>query len=249
MTDRNDGTASSSEELIRQARRAYEPTTEEAESPSSAYSAHGTIPTRAAADDRPAVDPATVSRPADYLREDYRESTYPGGSQPGVPAGGTYQEQRPSLSRRFGGLLIVGAIVIGFAVFSMFDRTKQVDDLAVGDCLLMPANEEITEVESAECTDPHELEVFHLVTLGDAAGAPYPGEDAVFDEIIDQCVDRFESYVAFPYEDSVWWVNAIYPTPDSWEEGDDRAGTCVLFQPGLGEDPLTLTGSARNSAE
>jgi hypothetical protein len=44
-------------------------------------------------------------------------------------------------------------------------------------------------------------------------------------------------------------VNAIYPTAESWNDQDDRAGTCVLFQPGAGNNPLSLTGTARNSGQ
>lgn len=246
MTDRTDGTGpSSSEDLIRQARQGYEPS-----APASAESAPAAPPASPASAVESSYSRVDVeeplSRPSDYIRSDYQDPGVAGS--PDVPAGGvTYQAQRPSFFSRFGGLLLVGLIVIGFIAFSAFDKTKAVDDLAVGDCLLMPENEEITSVESTECTEAHELEVFHLVTLTDSNSTPYPGEDAVFNRIMDQCVNSFDGYVGFDYQDSIWFVNAIYPTSESWNEQDDRAGTCVLFQPGAGDDPLSLTGSARNS--
>ncbi len=244
MTDRTDGTGpTSSEDLIRQARQSYEP-------PAPASDDAGPAPAAPAAPTPAAETPYAgldvdepLSRPADYIRSDYQD---PGA--PSVPTGGvTYQAQRPSFISRFGGLLVVGLIVVGFIAFSAFDKTKAVDDLAVGDCLLMPENEEITSVESTECSEAHELEVFHLVTLTDSSSTPYPGEDAVFNRIMDQCVNSFEGYVGFDYQSSIWFVNAIYPTAESWNEQDDREGTCVLWQPGVGDEPLTLTGSARNS--
>ena len=241
MTDRTDGTGpSSSEDLIRQARERFEP---EANTDAAPAPAEPTAP-QASYSSVDVDEPLT--RPSDYIRSVYQDPAAPGS--PDMPVGGvTYQAQRPSFFSRFGGLALVGLIVVGFIAFSAFDKTKAVDDLAVGDCLLMPENEEITSVESTECSEAHELEVFHLVTLTDSNSTPYPGEDNVFNRIMDQCVNSFDGYVGFDYQSSIWFVNAIYPTAESWNEQDDREGTCVLFQPGAGEDPVSLTGSARNS--
>lgn len=232
MTDRpdaDDGT--SSEDLIRQAREAFEPAAE----------VNPQMP----------ADPASseaVARPADYVRGDYYSQ--PAEATAAVPSGGpTYEAQRPSFFQRFGGLTIGIVVVLGFVVFSIFDKTTDVEDLGVGDCLLMPDAEEISSVESAECIENHELEVFGLVTLSEGDSAPYPGEDAVAEAIFEQCLPRFEPYVGTAYDQSAWYINAIFPTRESWEEADDRAGTCVLYQPGADDEAITLTGTARSSGE
>ncbi len=129
----------------------------------------------------------------------------------------------------------------------MFDKTKSVEALSVGDCLLMPTEEEITDVESADCDGEHELEVFAIVSLSAASGSPYPGDDAVINSIMDLCMPRFEPYVGLAFEQSVWWPNAIYPSPESWEEEDDREGKCVLFQTTASDDILMVSGTARSS--
>lgn len=242
MTDRTEsGEGSSSEDLIRQARQAYEPTSAVApeapprSEPAPPRSAPGT-----------GADGAAMNRPSDYVRSDYQVEPAP------VPPGDgtTYVAQRPSFFQRFGGLLVGLAIVVGFIVFNIFDRTTDVDALAIGDCLRMPDAEEISSVESADCADPHELEVFGLVTLTQGGNAPYPGEDAVAEAIFELCLPRFQPYVGTSYDNSVWYINAIFPTRDSWVEADDRSGTCVLYQPGApGEDALSLTGSARGSSK
>ena len=67
--------------------------------------------------------------------------------------------------------------------------------LAVGDCLLMPENEEIASVESADCEEPHELEVFALVSLPEGNDAPYPGDLELAELMFEQCLNQFESYV------------------------------------------------------
>ena len=115
--------------------------------------------------------------------------TAPGNMPPGGAV--TYQAQRPSFLSRFGGLLVGAAVVVGFIAFAAFDRTTDIEDLAVGDCLRMPDAEEISAVESAPCAEDHELEVFALVTLPESVVAPYPGEDAVANAIFELCLPRF----------------------------------------------------------
>jgi len=241
MTDRTDGSdASSSEDLIRQAREAYVSAEDAPTAPAADTS------TWAAAEAPPAVDSEAITRPSDYVRAEYQPAA--ATPQP-VPAGGaaTYEAQRPSFFQRFGGLLIGLAVVVGFIAFAALDRTTSVDDLAVGDCLRMPNSEEISSVESAPCAEEHELEVFATVVLSESTIAAYPGEDAVANAIFDLCLPRFELYIGADYETSAWYVNTIFPTRESWEEADDREGTCVVYQPGNNDEPVTLTGTARGS--
>ena len=242
MTDRTDGTdASSSEDLIRQAREAYD-SSEDMTPPAPPADAD----TWAAAESSYTAEPDATTRPSDYVRAEYQ----PAAAAPTTaPPGGavTYEAQRPSFFQRFGGLLVGLAVVGGFIAFAAFDRTTSVEDLAVGDCLRMPDSEEISSVESAPCAEAHELEVFALVTIGESSIAPYPGEDAVADAVFELCLPRFQPYIGASYDTSDWWINAIFPTQESWEEADDREGTCVVYQPGLNDEPTTLTGTARGS--
>lgn len=239
MTDRIDGPeTSSSEDLIRQAREAYVPPSDAPPAPS-----RQVTPPTAQVPGTP-----TQTHPSDYVRAEYQsEVATPGTAIPGGAV--TYQPERPSFFKRFAGLTIGLVIVLGFVLFSVFDKTTNVEDLAVGDCLLMPNSEEISSVESADCAENHELEVFALVRLPDGDSAPYPGEDNVANAILDRCQPSFERYVGTAYSDSIWYVNAIFPTRESWEDVDDREGTCVVFQLGPGDEIATITGSARGSAQ
>ncbi|MCP3976807.1 MAG: hypothetical protein GY720_20165 [bacterium] len=235
MTDRTDDgdQGSSSDDLIRQARAEYEPTE------------YGNVPPAqppASRSETPSSDSPPISRPSDYVRSEYQDQPVGGGA-----VAPTYQAETPSFFSRYGRLLLFGVVILGFIAYSLFDKTKAVDDLAVGDCLLMPAEEEITDVETADCEGEHQLEVFAIVTLTATNGSPYPGDDEVAGGIFDLCMPRFEPYVGATFEDSIWWVNAIYPSPESWEEENDRKGKCVVFQPGAGDDVIMLSGSARGS--
>ena len=76
------------------------------------------------------------------------------------------------------------------------------------------------------------------------ADGPFPGQAVIDDEAIAKCVPLFEDYVGSDYETSrldVWW---IFPTTESWNDGD-REVACVLYDLGLNK----LTGSMANSGQ
>lgn len=166
----------------------------------------------------PPVDPAS---PAD------RTATAPTG--PG-----------PAPARRGGGLasklwILVVIAVVGVGVFSLFDNSKTVDDIAVGDCMNIPEEDVFSTVDTIDCTEPHDLEVFALVDLSDigvefSSIASYPGDDPVYEASFNACWDAFESYVGVPYEDSAIYLDVFTPTLEGWDERGDRIANCVLYQ-------------------
>ncbi len=147
----------------------------------------------------------------------------------------------PAPSRRSGSgvgrIFIVLAVlaVIGVGVFSLLDSSKTVDDIAVGDCLDIPEEDVFSTIDTIECTEPHDLEVFALVDLSDvsiefSSVSAYPGDTAVYDAAFDACWDEFEFYVGVPYEDSVLYMDAFTPTLEGWDEQGDRIVNCVLYE-------------------
>lgn len=244
MSDRTDGSEPglSSEDLIRQARMPYETSATDAPSTGTALeSTHYSPSTPDPVIDSYEPRPDRVSRPADGI------ATEPIQAAPWD--GGAHQASRPSFLRRHGKLVLFGAIGLGVIVYGMLDKTKNVEDLSIGDCLLMPEVEEISSVESTDCASDHELEVFALITVPDGKDAPYPGEDALGDRVFEECLSQFERYVGTSYEESIWFANPMYPTQESWEDSNDREGSCVLLQIGADSEALTVTGSARGSGQ
>jgi hypothetical protein len=105
--------------------------------------------------------------------------------------------------------------------------------LEVGDCFDDPAfasTETTTASETTlvQCFDPHDAEVFAAVRYTQGLTADFPGEEAVQDYAGDQCVDRFDDFVGTPYVESRLEVGTVWPTEESWEEGD-RSALCVVF--------------------
>ena len=186
----------------------------------------------------PAPPPAT-----EYVAPQYLEG---GGALGG---GVTYEAQKQPFIRRYGGLLLVVLAVAGLAVFSALDKTKSADDLAVGDCLLYPEADEFESIESIDCSEPHDVEVIALVDLPGERGAPYPGIFAIGEQIIERCIPLFEQYVGFSYEESIWYPDVFYPTEESWSEGNQREGTCLVYQLDDAGEPTQVSYSARGSRE
>jgi hypothetical protein len=106
-----------------------------------------------------------------------------------------------------------------------------VDDIAVGDCIILPTEGEFSELRYLPCTSPHEAEVFFL---GDQGGAddPFP-DDAAFEAfVVAQCHPAFAAYTGRAYdaqtELDVGWFT---PTEAGWVDGD-RSVSCYLAPAG-----------------
>lgn len=92
---------------------------------------------------------------------------------------------------------------------------KSVYDLEVGDCIVPPEGSgeeqsEVSRVKTVDCAEPHDGEV---TAVFDVDLEEYPGDEAIFEIVIQQCPARSST--------------AIYPTEESWKEGD-REAICIL---------------------
>ena len=167
----------------------------------------------------PPVDPAN---PADWT------ATAPSG-----PAPAEVENRGSGIASKLWILVVLG--VVGVGLFSFFDSSKTVDDIAVGDCLNMPAEDVFSTIDPLDCTEPHDLEVFALVDLSEIGSefsslAPYPGDAVVYDTALSECEERFEFYVGVPYLESAIYLDAFTPTLEGWDERGDRIANCVLFE-------------------
>jgi hypothetical protein len=121
-------------------------------------------------------------------------------------------------------LFLAAALVAGACSGSVFT-------LSVGDCFQDDAagETEVTDVETVDCDEPHDNEVFHTFEL---EGEELPDEDELFAVIERECIDdNFEDYFGAPYETSEIEVFPITPTQQSWDEADDREVVCAGFVP------------------
>jgi len=123
---------------------------------------------------------------------------------------------------------VIAAGFIAFALFRFFDPSTPVDSLSVGDCFDDPGGDEIASVDLIDCTELHDFEIFALVQLT-GNGESFPGDDALVEELAEQCLSRFDGYVGRDFATSVYDISGLTPLEDSWS-GGDREGVCLLFK-------------------
>lgn len=98
--------------------------------------------------------------------------------------------------------------------------------LAIGDCV---ANGDLLagDLVRVPCDQAHYAEVFHVSLLDNADGAPYPGEDEVFQAGLDACTPTFSALTGVHIFTSVLEVQIAYPLEENWLVFD-RAVTCLV---------------------
>jgi hypothetical protein len=118
---------------------------------------------------------------------------------------------------------------------------ETVFDLQVGDCLVgETAGEELSEVPTVDCAEPHDSEVFHIATI-DAEELPPPAEmESITQE---ECIAEFQNFVGMAYEESALEVTTLEPTQESWDAGD-RELVCMVVDP-AGQTTGSLQGANR----
>jgi hypothetical protein len=119
------------------------------------------------------------------------------------------------------------------------------DALSVGDCFVAEIGgdepDTADDVVPTSCDQPHRSEVFVQEAI---EGVEFPGREAVVATVEDLCYGRgFTDYVGRPYDDSMLWQTAFFPTEATWNVGS-RMITCFVHGP----DPTAPTvGSFRDA--
>ena len=105
--------------------------------------------------------------------------------------------------------------------------------LEIGDCINIPSEVktgdpsetiELSSFKVTPCTELHDAEIFSSKIL---AFATYPGEDALYGDLSDFCIDDFTSYTGLQYDSSTLFkIFPMIPLEDGWSRGD-RTLTCL----------------------
>lgn len=112
-------------------------------------------------------------------------------------------------------------------------------DLEVGMCL-NDANlpERFSSIPQVDCAEPHDSEVYAIVTLPDGA---YPSDDELFRLADDACYEEYEPYVGTNYDVSYYYFAYYWPDKNGWASGD-RDIVCVVY-----DENGQIEGSVRGS--
>jgi hypothetical protein len=136
--------------------------------------------------------------------------------------------------------LLVGALMVLASACA-----GTVLSLDVGECFddwegsLDGATQEVGDVPIVDCAEPHDNEVY---SVSDMPTGSFPGDAAVEDWTIARCEETFDGYVGTAYADSRLDFGALFPTQDTWADGDTEV-ICFLWD----IEFLKLTGSMKGS--
>ena len=124
--------------------------------------------------------------------------------------------------------VIAGLIVLmiggGVALYLAFGQgTVTATDVEMGDCLSeIPGDTRVLTVKTIDCGEPHAGEVFAVLQM---PGGDFPGQPAI-DTYADKCSPELASYAPSAMTDDTVQLYVLYPTAETWEQGD-RAVTCI----------------------
>jgi hypothetical protein len=161
--------------------------------------------------------------------------------RPGTRGGGLVTAARVIAVLSLVGWLAVAGLVVASVV-----RPDGVDyaKLKPGDCIDTPEGTEVRRLTVRSCDDPHDAEVFAVVTHPAAADAPFPGTDDLLAYAANACLGQpFTDYIGIPRGQSQLTEFEIVPESEAWFEGR-RGLVCAVDK----ADRTPLTGSVKGSA-
>lgn len=153
--------------------------------------------------------------------------------------------QIPRRHQRGRGLAVGGLAVSGFwilvlvvvaVVGVMIDDHVPLADVRVGDCVAdLTESTRLFTLPVVPCEEPHIGEVYALFDL---SLEEWPGEDVVFAEAEEGCVNELAAYSMTAYNDVTVEIYYVHPTQATWRRGD-REVICVTdYQDGPRTGPL-----------
>ena len=102
--------------------------------------------------------------------------------------------------------------------------TASVMHMSIGQCIQQPESEQVSTVETVDCSKPHDAEVFFLHKV---EGDDYPGQESLGSTAEQVCVGAFQAYVGKSFEESSLDATWFVPTTKSWSQNDHEI-VCMI---------------------
>jgi hypothetical protein len=140
-------------------------------------------------------------------------------------------------------LAVVAALVVLLVILGLvFGNDDAAANFEPGECTNDSLRGEVTEIETVDCDEEHEVEAFGSFDL---EGDELPDDDEIAEEANDECLDQFEEYVGIEYAESIYIADYLPPTEDAFDDGL-RTVVCIINGSTEGDD---LEGSAEGTEE
>ncbi len=143
------------------------------------------------------------------------------------------------------GLVALAALFAGamWAYNNFRDEGIDYSELKVGDCFDSTASNEIRGIDLKPCAEPHNSEIFFIVTHPAGPSDAYPGKDALVQYAADNCLGQpLTDYLGITLEQSKLKDFEIVPQESAWKDGR-RVLVCGLDTGGEGD----ITGSVKGT--
>lgn len=143
-----------------------------------------------------------------------------------------------SLLALAGWITVLAVVVVGLETD---DSGVDYSELQAGDCIEVPEGDDIGALQRRPCEEPHDAEVFGIVSSPAEEGAPYPGSDALVAYAGESCLGNvFTDYVGVTRDTSQLEHFEIVPQKSAWDDGRRRL-VCAV------DSDAPLTASVRGS--
>lgn len=101
-----------------------------------------------------------------------------------------------------------------------------------GECISMAqmveesGDEGVADIPTVDCDEEHDAQVVHTYEV---EGDEFPGEEALYEQAAEECIPGFEDFVGSDFMESELDVDPLLPSPDSWDQANDREVLCIAF--------------------
>ena len=178
-----------------------------------------------------ATPPPPPPSPREVTRDDLK-ALYTPDDPPGL-----------GLWTRFGLAVPLAGLGVFIAMIVLSNSTL-VDDLEAGDCFIETDEQQITSVDTPDCSEPHDAQ---FVASLDLVGAPdsYPGIASTYwDTVFEECATAADAaIIRFDELPDSTQLAFLTPNREDWEDGDHYA-LCYIYSPdGLEGSFVRSTGA------
>ena len=143
-------------------------------------------------------------------------------------------------------LALVTLLAVAGVVWFLVLRENGIDysELKVGDCFDSSQSTEIRSIKVEPCSEPHDSEIFFLVTHPAGPDEPYPGKDTLVQFAADACLGQpLTDYLGVPLEQSQLKDFEIVPQESAWDDDGRRVLVCGVDTGGQPD----ITGSVKGT--
>jgi hypothetical protein len=127
-------------------------------------------------------------------------------------------------------LLVLAVVIGGLSLITSLYAIghRATTEVQVGDCFSSDRMVSIDTISTIPCILPHDFEVFAVLREPSPPGAPYPGIEALHEQLRSRCKPLYADYVGVPFGDEAPTTFDTFIPEESFWRLDIRTEFCAL---------------------